>query len=546
MMKKVSVLLLAVALLVSFGGCKNCEKDTPSTTEATMESVVETQPAQDGEELVILYTNDLHGAYLRDTRRGTLGFAALASYKNQLEQEKSNVILLDGGDAFLGSDSAFKAAGILDIMDHMGYSFAVPGEHEFDFGIDSFLHMAENLDHLQYLCCNIPATDTRDAAIKSYAVVDYSGVKVAYLGIAAPGCDPDATGDVQDFYDTIQGVIDEVKADDVDFVIGLSHLGTNPTESPWTSVEVIKHTTGLNILLDGHSHSAVEDKRISDKDDRSVLLCSGGSQFDGFMDVRLNLGSGVSTSKRITEVPEDDKEILSYVDTLKNQELVFLSQVIGTSEVEMESLDTDGAWQTRLRETALGNFCADAYRLVLGTDVAMVNAGNIRGEILKGDVTLQDVQSVVPFNMESGIAEVTGQEILDALEMAYRMAGEENTGFLQLSGITCQVDTKTPSGVILDADGNFCGVSGQRRVHEVMVNGEPIQPERVYTIASNAYLLKYGGDGFSMLVKDGAFQRSDMTEPQILLSYIQQDLEGVITEDLYGLTGDVKRIDIIK
>lgn len=553
-MRKKTLLLLAAILAISFSGCRNCdcEKESLSPTDSTTVIAVETQPVLDGEELVILYTNDLHGGYLRDDRQGALGFPALAAYKKGLEQDGFYCILLDGGDAFIGSDPAFKATGIVNIMDHMNYSFAVPGEQEFALGNKGFLHMAENLDTMQYLCCNFPDAEAVNNPIKPYEIIDYNGINIAFLGITSP----DHVAKLQDdfkrdgeqvFYDMIQNVIDEVKAQGADYVIALAHLGTNPADTPFTSVDVIKRTTGLNILLDGHSHSVIENKRILDMDDRAVLLCSGGSDFAGFMDVRLNLETGELTVDRITEVPEEDTEIQGYVETLKNQEFVYSNQVIGSSEVELNSIESDGVFRSRLMETPMGNFCADAYRMVLDADIAIVNAGNIHGKIPKGDITIQNVCSVVPADMEICIVQTTGQKILDALEVAYRYADkEENPDFLQISGITCRIDSNIPSGVILDDNGNFCGVSGERRVCDVMVNGTPIQPDHLYTVASNTYLLQTGGNGFSMFLGDEIIQKSHMTESQILLCYIQQDLNGVISAEQYGAVGQDKRIDIIK
>ena len=184
----------------------------------------------------------------------------------------------------------------------------------------------------------------------------------------------------------------------------------------------------------------------------------------------------------------------------------------------------------RRGETNLGDLCADAYRYVSGADVAFVNGGGIRVSIKAGDITRNDILKVHPFGNMLCVCEATGQQILDALELSVKALPGEYGGFLQVSGLTFEVHTYLPSTVKMDEKNMFVGVEGERRVRNVMVAGEPIDPEATYTVASHNYMLMNGGDG-NTIFKNNHFTHVDvMLDNQVLLTYVTEALNGVIGE----------------
>lgn len=560
-MKKMKfiALVLALVMCLSLAACGKQEPQTPSTTAPTAATVEPTvaPTAADHGELVILYTNDVHNAYQRNDEEGRMGYAALAAYRDQLEKDGKTVILVDGGDAIQGEavGTLSKGAYLVDIMNEVGYDLAVPGNHEFDFGMDTFLELAENRANYRYISCNFVDLRTGEPVFDAYSIEEYNGVKVAFVGICTPETFTKSTptyfqdgdgnyiysfaegNDGQDLYDCVQKAIDDAKTEGADYVVCVGHVGTDPASSPWTSSEIIANTTGMTAYLDGHSHSVIEGETVTDKDGNAVVLCSTGTKLTAIGEVHIDLNTGAASASLVSGLTEDDAEILSYTDSIAAQFEELLNEVVAQSETDLVIYNPDNAEEriVRVRETNLGDLCADAYRTLLGADVAFVNGGGIRDTIKAGDVTYGNIIAVHPFGNSACLVEATGQQILDALEMAYRLVGEgECGGFLQVSGLTCEIDSSIPTSVVLDEKENFVEVAGERRVSNVKIGGEDIDPEKTYTVASHNYMLKNGGDGFNMFMGNKILQDEVMIDNQVLITYIQDTLGGVIPADVYG------------
>ena len=185
----------------------------------------------------------------------------------------------------------------------------------------------------------------------------------------------------------------------------------------------------------------------------------------------------------------------------------------------------------RRMETNLGDLCADAYRILSGADVAVVNGGGIRSNIAPGDITYEQIIAVHPFGNALCVIEATGQEILDLLELGASALPDENGGFMQVSGLSYEIDTSVPSTVELSEDGLFQGVTGARRVQNVLVGGEPLDPDKTYTLASHDYLIKNGGDGYAAFQDNVLLQDCIMLDNQVLINYIVDALGGVVGEE---------------
>ena len=524
--------------------------------------------AETGEDgIVVLYTNDVHC-----TSDNGMTYAAIASYKAEMEAAygAGNVTLVDNGDAIQGGilGSMSQGSWIVDIMNQVGYDLAIPGNHEFDFGMENFLDIVDNQADYPYLSCNF--VDAAGAPVlEPYQIVSYGDVDVAYVGIttpatltsSAPAYFQDVGGnyiygfcqgdDGQALYDQVQAAVDDALAEGADYVVALAHLGVDASTSPYMSTEVIANTTGIDAVLDGHSHTVVPSQTVENADGEDVLLTQTGTKAETVGKLVIS-ADGTMTSELVPLADADTASAAytatqAFVEGIQAQYQEMANEVVATSQVDLTVNDpATGERAVRSAETNLGDLCADAYRVMLGADIGWVNGGGVRADIPAGGVTYGDIIEVHPFGNLACLVEVTGQQILDALEMGSMEVGvAENGGFLQVSGLTYTIDTSIPSSVVLDDAGSFVEVSGARRVSNVRVldseTGEyaAIDPTATYTLASHNYMLKNGGDGYAMFGADNItiLQDEVMVDNEVLIRYIQDELGGVIGEeyaDPYG------------
>ena len=513
-----------------------------------------TNEAADTEPIVILHTNDVHCG-LDDS----IGYAGLAAYKAEMEAQygAERVTLVDAGDAIQGgaigtlSDGAFP----VDIMNQLGYDIAVPGNHEFDYGTENFLELARERADYTYLSCNFVDLRTGASVLPPYRVLDYDGVQVAYVGIATPesltkttpayfqdengnfiyGFCQSADGAL--LYTAVQTAVNAARAEGADYVVAVGHLGNSGITPQYTSEAVISHTTGIDVFIDGHSHEDYE-RTVRNASGEDVLLAQTGTKLAAIGKVVIDPSTGEISSELVTDYAQKDPVTEVFLQALEEGFSDILNQVVATSEVTLTTSDpATGERRIRNGETNLGDLVADAYRVVMGADIGMVNGGGIRADIEPGDVTYEDIINVHPYGNEMCVVEATGQEILDALELGVMNYPLEDGGFQHVSGLTFSIDVSISSSVALDETGAFAGVTGAYRVTDVMVNGEPLDLNRIYTVASHNYMIKEGGSGFNMFMGNTLIQDCTMLDNQLLIDYITDYLGGTIGsgyENPYG------------
>ena len=529
--------------------------------------------AAEGDGIVVLFTNDVHC-----TSDDGMSYAAVAGYKAEMEAQygADYVTLVDDGDAIQGGilGSMSQGSWIVDIMNQVGYDLAIPGNHEFDFGMDTFLDIVQNQADYTYLSCNFVDEDG-DPVLDAYQIISYGDVDVAYVGIStpetltksAPAYFQDENGnyiygfcqggDGQELYDQVQETVDAARAEGADYVVALAHLGVDGQSSPWMSTEVIANTTGIDAMLDGHSHTVVPSQTVENADGEEVLLAQTGTKAesigklviapDGTMTAELVALADVDTTSEAYTTAQ------TYIQRIQAQYQEMASEVVATSDVLLTINEADGTTRAvRSKETNLGDLCADAYRIVLGADIGWVNGGGVRADIPAGDVTYGDIIEVHPFGNLACVVEVTGQQILDALELGSMYVGEaESGGFLQVSGLKYTINTAIPTSVVLDDAGNFVEVSGERRVSDVQVLDSEsdeyaaLDPSATYTLASHNYMLKDGGDGYAMFGEDNItiLQDEVMVDNEVLISYIRDELGGVVGQEYAQPQGRITIVD---
>ena len=549
MKRFLSLLLLAAMVFTLFCGAAFAEEGEAPERSA---------------DVVILFTSDVHCGVDQG-----FGYAGLAGVRDYLAAKGDAVILVDDGDNIQGEPigTMTKGESLVDLMNQAGYELAIPGNHEFDYGMDRFLELATQKAKFEYISCNF--NHEGELVFKPYAIKELGGAKVAFVGVTTPktltsstpkyfqddsgefvyGFFQDETG--EGVYNAVQSAVDAARAEGADYVVVMGHMGNEEECRPWTYADVIEHTNGIDVFLDGHSHDT-EQVVMKNKDGDEVLRSACGTKLSCIGWCRIaqdgKITTGLYTWNNDASVPamlglenKMSKAVTAASAALdkKLQEVVATSQVLLTIN-DPEAVDDNGKpiRMVRRAETNLGDLCADAYRFQSGADVAFVNGGGVRANIPAGKITLNDILKVHPFGNAMCVIEVKGQQILDALEWGARKVPGENGGFLQVSGLSYEIHSYIPDPCKADENTMFAGIEGERRVQNVLVGGEPIDPEATYTLASHDYMLLNGGDGYSMFAGAPVLQDRVKLDNQVLIDYITETLGGVIGEEYEDLTGE--------
>ncbi|MCD8388966.1 MAG: 5'-nucleotidase C-terminal domain-containing protein, partial [Oscillospiraceae bacterium] len=429
------------------------------------------------------------------------------------------------------------------LMNAAGYDLATLGNHEFDYGMDGALN-AIAWAEFPYVSCNFYHESNGVAGelvLDAYKVFEVNGIRIALIGITTPESFTKSTpkyfqdddgnyiygiaggADGTALYEYVQTAIDAA-AQEADYVIALGHLGIDPSSVPWTSEEVIANTTGLDAFIDGHSHSTVAMETVADRDGNEVVLTQTGSYFAALGQMEI-LSDGTITSELLDADDLADIEPDSTVAAIENAWIdavdAQLGEKIADSEINFTIYDADGNRAIRKMETNLGDFNADAYywyineKEGLDCDLAIMNGGGIRASVDAGDWTYLTCKTVNTFGNVLCLVEVSGQDILDALEFGVRyITVGESGGFLHVAGLRYEIDTSVESTVQEDELGVWIGgPTGEYRVKNVQVYNretgayEALDTGKTYRVAGTNYTLRNCGDGFDMfgdtvLVKD--------------------------------------------
>lgn len=514
-------------------------------------------------DIVILFTSDVHCGIDQG-----FGYAGLSEIYDHLVAQGNKVILVDDGDNIQGEPigTMTKGEALVDLMNKVGYSVAIPGNHEFDYGMEQFLSLAKQAK-FSYVSCNF--NHEGELVFDPYVIRELDGMKVAFVGVTTPktltsstpryfqdengefvyGFFQDETG--EGVYNAVQSAVDDARAEGADYVVVLGHMGNEEECHPWTYSDVISNVSGIDVFLDGHSHDT-DQVVMKDKDGKEVIRAACGTKLSCIGWCRIDTEGKITTGLYTWNNNESAPALLgianktsAFVDKATSALEKKLKEVVASSEVlltinDPEEVDANGKpiRMVRRAETNLGDLCADAYRIQSGADIAFVNGGGIRVSINAGKITLNDILKVHPFGNAMCVIEVTGQQILDALEWGARAVPGENGGFLQVSGLSYEIHSYIESPCKSDENSMFAGIEGERRVQNVLVDGKPIDPEATYTLASHDYMLLNNGDGYTMF--DGAPLLQDRVklDNQVLIDYITETLEGVIGEEYEDLTGE--------
>ena len=533
--KKRLGILLTVILMLSMAVCSAAE-----------------EKAEKNGDIYILFTSDVHCGIDKG-----FGYAGLQQVRDTLEAQGYETILVDDGDAIQGEPIGTLSEGeaIIDLMNDLKYDVAIPGNHEFDYGMPRFLELVEKAD-FPYISCNFTYLD--ELVFEPYLIKEAAGKKIGFVGVTTPltitastpvyfqdengeyvyGFMSDDTG--ERVYQAVQSAVDAAREEGADYVYVIGHMGNGAEFKPWTYADVISHTDGIDVFLDGHSHDT-DQVIMKNKDGEDVprsavgtkMACIGYSHISAEGDI---VETGIWSWPNKTSAPElldIHNEIRDRVDEAQQELAEELDKVVASTAVTLtindpEAVDSSGnpVRMIRRAETNLGDLCADAARDQSGADIAFVNGGSIRVSIEKGDITFGNILAVHPFGSMLCVLEVTGQQILDALEWSCRSVPDENGGFNQVSGLTFEINSAIDSPCKADKDGMCVGIEGERRVQNVMVGGEALDPEKTYTLAGYDYQLRQQGDGYTAYDGAPVLQDNVKLDNQVLIDYIVDTLGG--------------------
>ena len=514
------------------------------------------QAPQLKKDLVVLFTSDVHCGVDRG-----FGYVGLKAIRNQLEREGCHVLLVDNGDAMQGGPLGLLTQGeaMIELMNRMGYDIAIPGNHDFDYGMERFLSLTEAAD-FPFICCNFNREG--QLVFPPYIMKEFDGVKLAFVGVTTPQTLYTSTpryfqdengnfiygfmqgNDGADLYEAVQRAADDARSEGADYVILLGHLGHDAVAIPYTYADVLGHTTGIDAMLDGHSHDTSKVV-MQNRDGREIIRQASGTQLEGIGWLRISaadgsLDTGLYTWSDPVPAPKllgIENEMSAVVDEAQNALGEWLNTKVGVSTAEQTIYDPTAMDEygrplliVRVSETNLGDLVTDAFRAQSGTDVAIDCAGSIRTNLPKGDITLSNLLSIYPFGNHVSMRQITGQQLLDALEWGVKDVPGGFGGFLQVSGLSYEFNPNIKSSCQMDENNMFAGVTGEYRVKNVTVGGEPLDLERTYKVAAMDYLLLNHGNGFTMFDGGKILWQSEDLDYLVVARYIRDGLNGVVGE----------------
>jgi len=438
--------------------------------------------------------------------------------KKYCKEANAEVILLDAGDTLHGLPFANLVEGksIVDLMNLVGYDAMTPGNHDFNYGSDTLTKQSIEMD-FPLLSANITRKSDGSNYLQAHTILERNGKKYGIFGLSTPETayktNPKNVEDITfgNPVDAAKKEVKELQALGADFIIALAHLGVDEG-SEYTSKLVAETVDGIDLIIDGHSHTTFEEGyKVKD-----TLIVSTGDYIQHIGVVAIDPEGNIKGAGLIDQTlfTQTDPAIDEYVEAYNAKLEKLLSEVVGYTKVELDGVRE----HVRAGETNLGNLVTDAFRWKTGADVAFTNGGGIRASINAGDITKNEIITVFPFGNFIVTKKVTGDTIIKALEHGVRIYPELNGGFPQVSGITFTLNPSKPAG---------------SRVSDVKIDGKAIDLQKEYLLATNDFVIA-GGDDYTMLADIPVANEFGSME-DIIIEYLQEigevdlQMEGRIT-----------------
>ena len=440
--------------------------------------------------IVVLYENDMHCAIDN--------YARLAGMRETIASGDSlAVALVSCGDYLQGgvAGSISKGQYIVDILRHMNYDAIGLGNHEFDYGVP---RMNELLSQLPYpvVCANFFEAGSPVPFYAPYIIRQLGGRRVAFVGaVTGEAMRSEAYSFYNDnghlLYDLkpmevsriVQQSVNEVRSQGADIVVLISHLGEQPVANTVNSHELVARTRGIDVVLDGHSHSTIEYSEAPNLDGRMIPVSQTGTQLQNIGKLTITPeGKCITQLIPLSDAVYQQPHVKAVTDSVKALMKQVTDRELCRSDFDLSIFEADGKTRlVRSGEANIGDLVADAFRVILNTDIGLQNGGGIRNSIAKGAITYGKVLDALPFGNLMITLEATGQQIVDMLQKCATYTVEDGS-FPQVSGLQFKITER----------------GGTRSVSDVCVlNGaigqfQPIDLTRRYTIATTEYTIKGG------------------------------------------------------
>ena len=515
---------------------------------------------ESSDDIIILHLNDVHCGV-----NDTIGYDGFALYRDELSKKNPNIITVDVGDHVQGGTlgSISEGSAIIDIMNKIGFDVAILGNHEFDYGIEQFSKLKENITS-KYISANFCYKKNKTSVFDPYKIIEKGGKKIAFIGVLTPltfsktylSSLRDSNGEAvydfltdnnaQELYDRVQENVNKARKDEgADYVIILTHVGMDVEQ--YTSNELLSKIENVDAVLDGHTHQ-IYNTTSKDKNNKDIHISQTGTKLQSIGKLIIKK-DGTLASEIIQEIPEPsnttgaikltrgkkevwvNKDMNNYINDIFGKYEEELNELYGNSEYDLvirpEGTTDSHFIYCRYQECTVGNLLADAFKAAGNSDGAFVNGGAVRSSLNKGNLTRSQIMAIAPFFNNLYVKELSGQGILDVLEFGVSKYPSASGGFPQVSGISYDIDTSLNSTVETDSQWLFLNITGKRRVSNVKINGEDIDPNKNYTVSMSDYIGN-GGDGYTMIAKYDVVLEGLYTDTDSIANYIKDDLNGTI------------------
>ena len=472
--------------------------------------------AEEAKTLTIVHVNDIHGRVQPDEREGAMGFARFKTKLDAMREANPNLLLLNAGDTLHGTTLVNVTEGetMVNLMNILGFDVMVPGNHDFNYGYDRLLELKDKAE-FDIVGANIIKEVDETSDFEPYTIKEVDGLKIGIFGLGTAETKfkshPDNTEGIKfaDEIETTEKIVKELKEQQVDIIIALVHLGVEGTTTT-TSEEIAQNVEGIDLIIDGHSHEIL-NKMIGD-----TLLVQADSYLKNIGIVEIEIVDGKVSKKEASLFTYEEAQELTPDATMEEEinkineiNKPIISVVVGKTNVD---LDGERA-NVRTGETNLGNLITDTMVKSTGADIAFTNGGGIRASIPTGDITIEQILGSFPFTNTLAVIEVTGAELLQALEHGVDLYPEQAGHFPHVSGMTYKFDEAKPVG---------------ERIVEVTVNEESLDTEKTYKLVTNDFVAA-GGDGYTMF-EGKPFVAEGGLLSDVLIAYIKEvkEIEPVV------------------
>ncbi|HJJ48416.1 MAG TPA: bifunctional UDP-sugar hydrolase/5'-nucleotidase [Methanocorpusculum sp.] len=468
-------------------------------------------------DLVIVHTNDVHARFADN-----IGYDGLSAYIQDLRKAGNDVLVFDCGDAFQGLNDAnfFEGESSVELMNMVGYDAMTLGTHDFDFGYDRTLQLKDKAN-FPLLACNIFYEKTGEPVFSDSVILTAGGKKVGVFGLATPEIQLYShpkhteglkflTGD--EIYAKAQEEVDSLKSQGCDLIICLSSLGIDDTSKGIRSVDLAEKVTGIDLIIDGHSHTELANGMAVG----NTLIVNSGCYLYNIGVVKLQ--NGKLAASLVSDYTKKDETVSKKINEYLNEVNIAYGEIVGKSEVLLNGQENPGS---RTEETNLGDLICDALfwkakKLQYSPDIALINGGSIRASIQPGDITMHDVVNVLPFSNTLTIMEIKGSALLQALEMNTANTPGAEGGFPHVSGMVYYIDTSKPY------------VEGEiNRVTIASVGDYAFNPDRTYKVVTNDYI-SAGGDKYSPFAGAKATNLGRLLD-MCVIEYVSEALDHTVS-----------------